>query len=452
MSEKSRQNVELEKTIDFFGAASILFNIIIGSGIFYLGSLVLMYAGFSQGLAMLAWAGGGIVSMLGGLHFAELGTSIKRQGGYPVFLSEAYHPIAGYIYSVTQIFISSPAATASFALAFVNCFAPTMGLGDLVTKILAVAFILLIAVLNLLGTKMAVLINKFSLILKLLPLGLIVAAGFIAGKVQPDLSLVVEDMSSGGVATISLLLLGINATMWAYSGWQLIPTISQEMKNPEKDIPKALVLGVGAITIIYMLFNFAIYKVIPYDTLVANISGGDLYQGTVAAKELFSFGGWLVTFCIMVSVFGSFLSSMLTAARMQHTIVDSGRFFPAYGKMSKRNVPLGPIVGQVVFGSLFVLASSLQGLTILATFITCVADLLCVVAVVVMRKKYPDLERPFKVPGYKFVTPLTIIIFGAIVVNTVVTNLNNVALAFIVPAIAVVMWFVFGKVNKNKSV
>ena len=107
---------------------------------------------------------------------------------------------------------------------------------------------------------------------------------------------------------------------------------------------------------------------------------------------------------------------------------------------------------QVVFGSLFVLASSLQGLTILATFITCVADLLCVVAVVVMRKKYPDLERPFKVPGYKFVTPLTIIIFGAIVVNTVVTNLNNVALAFIVPAIAVVMWFVFGKVNKNKSV
>lgn len=450
MSENnSVQNAELEKTIDFFGAASILFNIMIGAGIFYLGSLVLMYAGFSQGLACLAWIGGGIVSMLGGLHFAELGTSIKgkRGGGHPVFLAEAYHPIAGYIYNITQIFISSPASTASFALAFMTAFGPAIGLNDTVIKIGAIAFILLIALLNLMGSKIAVLISKFSMILKLLPLLFIIIAGFVAGKVQPDLSLIVEGV--GGVGTFSLLLLGINATMWAFSGWQLVPNVSQEMKNPGKDLPKALILGVGGITILYVLFNYAIYRVIPQDTLVTAIQGGDLYQGTAAAKSLFSFGGYLVTFCIMVSVFGSFMSSMMTAARSQSAICSTGRFFKVYGTVSKKGVPLGPVVGQVVGGTLFVIASSLQGLTVLTVFISCVADFLCVLGVVVMRKRYPDLERPFKVPGYKIITPITIIIYVAIVGNTVITNLNNVALAFVAPALAVVLWFVFGKANQD---
>lgn len=160
MSEEKKQDVKLEKNIDLFGTTSILFNIIIGSGIFYLGSLVLMYAGFSQGLAMLAWVLGGIVSMLGGLHFAELGTSIKKQGSHPVFLSEAYHPIAGYIYNITTIFISSPAATATFGLAFVGVFGPSLGLSPAMTKIAAIAFLGMIVLLNIAGSKVALLINK----------------------------------------------------------------------------------------------------------------------------------------------------------------------------------------------------------------------------------------------------------------------------------------------------
>ena len=449
MSEKKTQNVELEKNIDLFGATSILFNIIIGSGIFYLGSLVLMFAGFSQGLAMCAWILGGIVSILGGLHFAELGTSIKKQGSHPVFLSEAYHPIAGYIYNITQIFISSPAATASFALAFVGVFGPSLGLSGAATNIAAIAFILVIFLLNVAGSKIALAINKVSLILKLAPLLLIIVAGFLAGKVKPDLN-ILADFSKTGAATFSLLLLGVNATLWAYSGWQLIPAVSQEMKNPQKDIPKVLTLGVGAITVLYALFNLAIYKVIPYDTLVANISGGDFYQGTAAAKELFSFGGWLVNFCILVSVFGSALSSMLTAARVQRTIVDTGRFPAVYGTMSKKGVPMGPMLGQLVGGALFVVASSLQGLTVLTTFISCVSELLCIIGVVVLRKRQPDLERPFRVPGYKVVTPVTIVIYAAIAINTVMTNLSSVALAFVAPAIAVVLWFVYGKVVNKK--
>lgn len=449
MSEEKKQDVKLEKNIDLFGATSILFNIIIGSGIFYLGSLVLMYAGFSQGLAMLAWVLGGIVSMLGGLHFAELGTAIKKQGSHPVFLAEAYHPIAGYIYNITTIFISSPAATATFGLAFVGVFGPSLGLSPAMTKIAAIAFLGVIVLLNIAGSKVALLINKVSLILKLAPLFLIVIAGFLAGKVTPDLSIVTEG-SKGGVATVSLLLLGANATMWAFSGWQLIPAVSQEMKNPQKDIPKVLMLGISAITVLYLLFNYAIYKVIPYDTLVANITGGDLYQGTVAAKSLFSFGGWLVNFCILVAVFGSALSSMLTAARVQRVIVDTGRFPKIYGTMSKKGVPLGPVICQFIGGTLFIVVSSLQGLTILTTFISCVSELLCIIGVVILRKKKPDLERPFKVPAYHIITPLTILIYGAITVNTIITNIHNVAYAFIAPALAVVLWFVYGKVANKQ--
>lgn len=447
MSEN--KNGELKKNIDAFGAASILFNIIIGSGIFYLGSLVLMYAGFSQGLAMAAWILGGIVSMLAGLHYAELGTSIKKSGGQPVYLNEAYHPIVGYIMNISQIFVSSPAATASFALAFVGVFGPSLGLGDTGTKIAGIAFIATIFVLNLLGNKIALAINKVSLVLKLTPLAIIIIAGFLAGKVQPDMSFVSE-MSGGGVATFSLLLLGTNATLWAYSGYQLIPAVSTELENPEKDIPKVLVVGVGAITIIYLLFNFAIFKVIPYNTLVANISGGDFYQGTAAAKELFSFGGYLVNFCILVSVFGSALSSMMTAARTQRVIADSGRFPKVWGHITEKGVPMPPMIGQLVGGIIFVLASSLQGLTILTTFTSSVFDLLCIIAVPVLRKRQPTLERPFKVPADKILTPITILIFAAIVANTVATNLDKVAIGLVMPVVAVIIWFVYGKINEKK--
>lgn len=445
MSEN--KNGELKKNIDAFGAASILFNIIIGSGIFYLGSLVLMYAGFSQGLAMAAWVLGGIVSMLAGLHYAELGTSIKKSGGQPVYLNEAYHPIVGYIMNISQIFVSSPAATASFALAFVGVFGPSLGLDGTGTKIAGIAFIATIFVLNLLGNKIALAINKVSLVLKLTPLAIIIIAGFLAGKVQPDLSFV-DDFSAGGVATFSLLLLGVNATMWAYSGYSLMPAISTEMENPQRDIPKVLVMGLSVITLLYVLFNYAIYRVIPYDTLVANISGGDLYQGTAAAKELFSFGGYLVNFCILVAIFGSAPSSMMTAARTQRVIVETGRFPKFWGYITEKGVPMPPMIGQLVGGCLFVVASSLQGLTVLTTFISCLTDLLCIVAVPVMRKRQPTLERPFKIPGYGVVTPLTILIFGAIAVNTFVNNFDKVGFAFIAPAIAVALWFIFGKINK----
>lgn len=430
-------------------ASAILFNVIVGSGIFYLGTLVLMYVGMKPGWALVCWIIGGFVSILGGFTQAELGTSIKEPGGIPVWLNRAFHPFFGYTQNVLTIFVSSPASTASFALAFMTAYKTQFGLSDIGVKIGAIALILIVAALNLRDAKSSANTAKLTTVLKFIPLLLILVGGLFFGGVKPDLSLVADEMGNG--VTFAMIALGVNATLWAYTGWNFVIPLSNEMKNPSKDIPKSIILSVIGVTALYTLFNFAIYRVLPIETITNMVANGDLYAGTAAATELFSFGGLLVTICIMISVFGSFNSSVLSTTREQAVVARSGRFPEVFGKTNKNNIPLGPICTQVGLGILFVIFSNLQGLTILATFITNIVNVLCVIAVPVMRKKEPELERPFKVPMYWFTIIVYTLINVALLISAVVSDPSTILFGGIGIALAAVLWISFGKINKKKS-
>ncbi len=446
--KNSNEQVEFKREIGTLGAASIMFNVIIGSGIFYLGALVLQYGGFSQGISLIAWVIGGIVSLLGALCVAELGTSIRKPGGYPVYLSTAYHPLVGYIYAFNSIFISGPISSATFGLAFFTAYKTAFGLSDLGVKIGAVVLIVVVGLINLNGVKSGTNLAKGTMVLKLVPIFLIIIIGCLFGNVKPDLSLVIGKASGG--TTLGMLLLAVNATLWAYQGWNFLPAVSEEMKNPSRDIPRVLILSLSAIMLIYGSFHFAIYRVLPQEQIVSLIKGGNLYIGTSAASTIFSFGGIFVTICIMISVFGSFNSSMLTSSRVLYAITNDGHFFKSYAKLNKKGAPLGPIAGQVVLGSLFVIFSSLQGLTVLSVFIASIANLLCIIGVPVMRKKYPDIERPFKVSAYYVVLPLSILAYIMITVATVILKLSAVKVFFIVPVVAVIVYYLFEHYNKKQ--
>lgn len=430
-------------------ASAILFNIIVGSGIFYLGTLVLMYVGMSPGWALICWILGGFVSILGGFTQAELGTSITEPGGQPVWLNRAFHPFFGYTQNVITIFISSPAATASFALAFMTAYKTQFGLSDIGVKIGSIALIVIVGLLNLRDAKSNANTAKITTVLKFLPLLLILCGGLFFGGVKPDLSLVADEMGNG--VTLTMIALGVNASLWAYSGWNCVIPLSNEMKNPAKDIPKSIILSVVMVTALYTLFNFAIYRVLPMDTITSMVANGDLYAGTAAATELFSFGGLLVTLCIMVSVFGSFNSSVLSTTRQQAVIASSGRFPEVFGKTNKNGIPLGPICTQVVLGSLFVIFSGLQGLTVLNVFITNLTNVLCVVAVPVMRKREPELERPYKVPMYWFTIIVYTLINVALLVSAVVSDPSTILFGAIGIGVAAILWVAFGARNKKNE-
>lgn len=429
-------------------ASAILFNIIVGSGIFYLGTLALMYVGMKPGWALICWIIGGFVSILGGFTQAELGTSITEPGGIPVWLNRAFHPFFGYAQNVVTIFVASPAATASFALAFMTAYKTQFGLSDLGVKIGAIALIIIVGLLNLRDAKSNANTAKLTTVLKFIPLLLILGGGLFFGGVKPDLSLVADEMGNG--ITITMIALGVNATLWAYTGWNCVIPLSNEMKDPAKDIPKSIILSIVMVTVLYALFNFAIYRVLPIETITTMVANGDLYTGTAAASELFSFGGLLVTLCILVSVFGSFNSSVLSTTRQQAVIATSGRFPEVFGKTNKNNIPLGPICTQVGLGILFVVFSGLQGLTVLSVFINNLTNVLCVIAVPIMRKREPNLERPYKVPMYWFTIIVYTLINVALLVSAVISDPSTVLFGGIGIGLAALLWIIFGALNKKK--
>lgn len=440
------------RKLSLMDCVSILFNVIIGSGIFYLGSLVLINVGFSLGWSLICWVLGGVVSLLSVFIYAELGTSIKDEKGLStavVYMDKAFHPFFGYVSIILNVFITSPAATASFALAFATAYKTAFGLSDIGVKIMALALTAIVGLLNLRDAKSNANTAKITTVLKFIPILFILCGGLFLGGVKPDLSLVASEVGSGTI-TIGMIALGVNASLWAYSGGTLVIPLSNSMKDPAKDIPRSAILSTALVTLLYTVFTYALYRVLPLSEMQSMIASGDLYIGTAAAKSLFSFGGILVTVCIMISVFGSFNSSMLSAARSQEILGRTGHFPEVFAKENKNGVPIGPICTQVGIGALFIIFSGLSGLTSINIFIGNLTNVLVVLCVPIFRKKYPDIERPYKIPMYWF----TIIAYGLIQVVLLVSGAigdpSTILLAGAGILFAAIFWFIF-KPKKEKN-
>ena len=266
--EEQKHNGQFKKVIGLFGGISLVAGMTIGSGVYYLGSYVLERTDFSFGLALLCWVIGGVVSMLGGLCFAELGASRPVAGGMTVYLSEAYHPALGFINGFSCFILTCSGSIASLAMAAVESFRGTLGLNDLAVKIIAILIIIVFTAVNLRGAKLGVAFQNFTMVARVIPLVLIIFLGIFLGDNSVDMSLSMEGTrAEGGGITGAISLIGFAtfASLWAYEGWTNLNTVGEEMKNPKRDLPRAIIISMGFITIIYTLFQFAIYRVLPED-------------------------------------------------------------------------------------------------------------------------------------------------------------------------------------------
>lgn len=405
MSSKNNETVPqtagFKKEIGVFGGISIIGGIMIGSGIFYLGSYVLERTDMSMGLALLCWVIGGLVSILGGLCFAELGACDSRAGGMVVYMNRAYHPSVGYSFGFTSWVISGSGSIAALAIALPTALANFFHLSDMATKIIAIILIIALTAYNCFGIKLGSILQNVSMVAKCIPIAIILFAGLILGKEHPDLSLVPEgtDPTFGGM--IGMIAFATVATLWAYEGWTNLNPVAEEMKNPGRDLPKALILGIGVITVIYALFNFAIYKVLPADQVVSSIESGDIYLGTQVADKLFGgAGGGLILATQLIAIFGSLNGMIIAFPRYYYDMAAEKHFFKNHAKLNKFGVPQVALISQAVISCILVMLRSLDELTSLVVFAGMLYNVLVIAAVVVYRKKFPDLKRPYKIrPG-----------------------------------------------------
>lgn len=450
---KTTGTVQMKKEIGVFGGISIIGGIMIGSGIFYLGSYVLQRTNMSMGLALLCWIVGGIVSILGGLCFAELGACDPKSGGMVVYLNKAYHPAVGYSFGFTSWLISGSGSIAALAIALPTAMRNFTDLSDTAVKVVAIILIIGLTAYNCLGIKLGSILQNVSMVAKMIPIIIILLAGLFLGKQSPDLSLVPEGTEVSFGSMLAMIAFATVATLWAYEGWTNLNPVAEEMKNPGKDLPRALIIGIGAITVLYTLFNFAIYRVLPHDQVVSMIEADNLYLGTEVAKNLFgNAGGGLILATQLIAIFGSLNGMIIAFPRYYYEMALDGHFFKNHAKLHpKYAVPHVALVSQAVISIVLVLMKSLDELTSLVVFAGMVYNVLVILAVIIYRKKFPDIERPYKAWGYPVTVILAVILFGALMINTLVEDPKTAILGLAVPVIGVIVWWLFDRKLKNEG-
>lgn len=448
------QSSEFKQEIGVFGGVSIIGGIMVGSGIFYLGSYVLMRTNMSMGLALLCWVIGGIVSMLGGLCFAELGASRPVAGGMLVYLNEAYHPIVGFLYGFGSWLISGAGSIAAIAVALPTALRTFFNLNDFMIKSIAITLIILLTIYNYFGVKKGSILQNISMVAKLIPIAIIMIGALFFGKQSPDLSFVLEGQNEVGFGNIiGMIAFATVATLWAYEGWANLNTVAEEMKNPKKNLPLAIIIAIGGILVLYTLFNYSIYKVIPHEEIVTMINNENYYLGTEVAKRIFgNAGGIIVLVGMVIAMFGSLNGMILSFPRTYYAMAIEGHFFKSYGKLHpKYKVPHVSLIGQCIISIILVLLRNLDQLTSMVVFLGMFYNVLVVGAVLIYRRKYPKLERPYRIWGYPITVIITILIFLGLMINTFIEDPITALIGFIVPIIGCLFYIYFDKGLKKEK-
>ncbi len=407
-----------------------------------------MRCGMSLGLALLVWIIGGVITLLSGLCYAELGAMMPKAGGTYVYLRESYGEKTSFVAGVSTFILGSCGSTAAIAIAFASLFNnfDGVGLNTLVIKLIAIVCVVILTVVNAFGVKKGSLVQNIFTVGKLLPILLILFAGIFFGKESPNLSLTPVTDSSVSIFTIfGMIAFATVATFWAYEGWTNLNVISEEIKKPKKNIPKAIAISILGVTVLYTLFNLAIYKTVPLDTINSLIDSENWYLGTEAANILFgSTGSLLVTICMIVAIFGALNGCILVFPRTCLAIARDGMLPAKCAEVHpKYKTPIVALIVHGIISIALICTRNLGEITALVTFTAMIFNTLTFYCVIRLRKKYPDMERPYRVPTA--IVYFTIAIMVGLMLNTIITDLVTTLIGLSVPLVVFATYMVLDK-------
>ncbi len=447
------ETTEFRREIGVFGGVSIIVGIMVGSGIFYQGAMTINRVGMNCGLALLCWVIGGLISLMGGLCYAELGTAMPKAGGRLIYLNEAFHPVVGFTAGFTDWLIGGPGSIAAVAIANITVLKSFTDMSDFGVKIASIVLIVALTAWNLLGVKAASFFQNLSLLMKIIPILIVMVAALIAGHLSPDLSLSSASTyaSQHNTSVFSMMAIAIVACLWSYEGWSNLNTVAEEIRNPKKNIPRALIIGIGGVMILYTLFNYAILRVLPHSKIVELINDGNYYIGTEAARMVLgNTGAVIVTMGMVLAMFGTMNGMILAQPRMYYAMAAEGHFFKSFSKLSPRTkVPTVPIIVQGILSVALVMARNLDQLTNMVVLSAMIYNLLVIVAVPILRHKYPDIERPYKVWFYPVTVIIMIVLYAFLIYETAVDDPVTGIVGLSVPFIGALVYYIFDVKNKK---
>lgn len=449
MEESKLENKEaaipkgLKKEVGLIEAITIVIGVVIGSGIFFKASPVFANAGTPM-LGIMAWIVGGLITIASALTVAEIAVAIPKTGGVFVYVKELYGEKWAFLFGWMQTLIYVPGVAAALSIVFVTqatYFIPTMT--PIVQKILAICILFFVMAINVLSSRLGGKVQVISTFGKLVPIFFIVIFGLINGTAH-DFATPVMSSNTVGAAGFGAAILG---TLWAYDGWINVGNMAGELKNPEKDLPKSIIMGLIAIIIVYILINVAIINIMPVNDVIASSK-----PASDAAVILFGdIGAALIAAGIMVSIFGALNGYLMTGVRIPFAMAQDNIFpFPKFfGTVNEKfETPINTFAFEVIIASLYVLSGSFDTLTNLAVFVMWIFFVMCVAGIFILRSKHKDLEKSYKVPLYPIV-PLIGIIGGVyILVSTFIIDSSSAIYGIGITLLGLPIYFYIKKKNK----
>lgn len=394
----------LPRRLGLWSAVAVAVGSTIGSGIFRTPATVAARVE-DVGVFLAIWVVGGIVAICGALTYAELAALFPRSGGIYVFIREGFGPLPAFLFGWAELLVIRPgafgaisitASAYSLRLVGIDPAARVPGLPLHAEQLLAAIYVAIVALVNLRGIHRGAVLQNISTVFKVAALGALIVLGFALGGGVPPAG------ETGAAAPVSLspVLLALVAILWAYDGWGDLAFVGGEVRDPQRNLPRALVLGTVIVVVLYLGANLVYLHLIP----MARMKDAELVAADSAQLLFGPVGVVLVSAAVAGSTFGTLNGSMMTSPRIFFALADDGLFPAVIARVDpKTGAPYAAIVLTTVLGMVFVLVRSFSQLADQFVIGIWPFYALAVAAIYVLRRRRPDLARPYRTWGYPVV-------------------------------------------------
>lgn len=441
----------LKRHLGLVSATSLLVGGVVGSGIFAVPADMLAAAP-SVPACLAIWLAAGAISFLGSLTFAELGSMLPEAGGEYVYLREAYGRAVAFLFGWMRFWVASPGSVAVFAVAAAKFTATSAPLADWLggQTTLALFFIGVFTATNCLAVALGARLQTLLTALKVLiivGLGLALFALDGSAGAPPPAPVAARDfdLSAFGTAVI--------AALWAFDGWNNLAMVGGEIRNPRRNIPRALIVGMAIVAALYLFANFAYFHVLGVADVAGSYSSANPKALPVATQALLTALGpessWatsavaIVSGLLIVSALGAMNGSIMTGARVPYAMARDHLVPAALGRVSRHGgSPVAAVVAQGVVASILAVSGTFDQLTDAVVFASWVFYALCTGAVFRLRRRFPTAPGTFLTPLYPLLPVVFIAVAALLLVNTIATSPALSALGLGVIALGVPTYLV----------
>lgn len=433
----STEKKSLTRTLTLFPCVMIMITSVIGGGVFTVPGEIMAIAQGS-GPNLVAWIVAGFAVLLMSLIYCELAPAMPGAGGSAIYLREAYGNKVSFFYGWFAM-LNNSAVLAVVSLAFIRYLGFFINMGPITGKLVATLVLLFAMATNVRGVKMGATATNILTLIKLLVLGSIIVVGMFF--LEPANFQPVAAPDAGWSTTFAASI----PAFFAFSGYNQITNMSEEIKDPEKNLPRALLLGVGVICIVYVLLSVVCIGTLSVETLTTSTNAV-----TMAAEVIFGrVGAGFVSLGALISIYGLINSGFMSMPRVAFNMGRSGLFPAFFGKIHPTfDTPYCSIITYFVIAIALLWSGSFSTLLMMVVFVGKIAEFLVATSLIVLRKKKPEMVRPVKIPFYPFTVVLSIILT---VYLAALVPVRNILFSLLFCATSIPAYLIFALLKKRKA-